>query len=216
VLRIHLKHTLNADLDVLSRFYLLYTGTAPSDSGLVTFAGSVAALWNTNIAPLCHSAVVLVEVDVVDLTTPTSSAGAASVSHAGTRTGGQLPAGTAALINMTIARRYRGGKPRVYLPLGTDTDVGTGQHWVSGSVTAFTTGWDNLIAGAIAAPPSGTSFAGQVSVSYYKGFSSVQNPVTLRWRNIPTPRATPVVDGVVLNSCNLAYGSQRRRARSGT
>lgn len=211
VLRVEIQYSIGTDLDVLTRTFWQYSGSAPTNTGLVAMATTLASDWSTNLRPLCTSAVAKTGIFIVDLSTASSATGSYSSTTTGSRSGGTLPAGTCALINYTVGRRYRGGKPRNYAPFGSDTDLNTPQQWSTTFQSAVNTGIAAFDTALIAAAPSGTTITGQVNVSYYKGFASVQDPVTMRWRNIPTPRTTPVVDSILTSSCNLKIGSQRKR-----
>lgn len=211
VIRVQLKATQAEDLDVLSRFYLGYSGPAPTDAQLNTFCTAVGTAWNSDLAAIHATNVTLVEVLAEDLSTLSAAVGLAVVAHAGTDASGALPSGAATLINFAIARRYRGGKPRIYLPAGASDKLYDGQKWQAAFVTAVNTAWAAFITACQAAPWSGATVTGQVNVSYYAGFASAQNPVTKRWRNYNLPRVTPVVDSVVSIATSARIASQRRR-----
>lgn len=211
VIRIAMVGSFSLDLDVVWRFYMAYTGTAPTDANLVTFAGSVGNAWNTDIASLTPDQYTLTGVDCIDLTSATAAVGQAVVSHAGTRGTGANPASAAALVNLKIARRYRGGKPRLYIPAGVNNDVSSAQTWTTAFQTAMNTGFTNFITAVEGAAWSGGTLSGQVNVSYYEGHASVQNPVTLRWRNYSLVRGTPITDPILAIGTNIKIGTQRRR-----
>src|ERR1700688_1626092 len=122
VLRVIWKQTVGADVDVVTRLYFSYTGTAPSDATCLLLAEQFWLAWSNDLAPLAATAVVLESVDVIDLTSDTSGSAVYAASVAGTRSGGVLPGGVAPLVNYNIARRYRGGKPRSYWPFGVGGD----------------------------------------------------------------------------------------------
>jgi hypothetical protein len=211
VLRISLKHTYGNDTDVISHLYFEYSGTAPTVAELNTFASSVSSSWNATLRTHATAACVLVGVDVIDLTSATSAVGIWTGSLAGTNGESDFPHGTAVLVNYAIARRYRGGKPRSYFPYGGYTDAANGNNWSTSFITAFTTSLTTFIADIVALTWTGATISEQVSVSLYEGFVSSQNPLTNRWRNIPTPRATALIDPIVSWAVNPKYGSQRRR-----
>lgn len=211
VIRMEIQYSLGTDIDVINRTYWQYTGSAPSNTGLNTMANTVSTNWATVFKPLCASTVQKQAIYLVDLSSSTGAIGAEVGANTGSRSGGQLPAGACALINYTVARRYRGGKPRSYMPFGTDTDLNTPQQWATAFQTTVNSALATWTTDMLASGPAGTTISQQVNVSYYKGFASVQNPVTLRWRNIPTPRATPVVDAILTEGLNLKIGSQRKR-----
>lgn len=211
VLRIQLRHSNGTDTDVLDRLYWSYSGTAPSASGLNTMCSTLAGNWATTMAPLAATTVALTEIVITDLSTDTSPQGTWSGTHAGTRSGASNSAATSVLGNFAIARRYRGGKPRIYLPYLSDTDITNPQQWFAASITALNTAWTTFMGDIVSALPSGTTNEGQVNVSYYNGFTAVENPITHRYRNVPTLRETPVQDAIVSTSFSLRLASQRRR-----
>lgn len=214
VLRIQFKWTSSSDVDVLCRLYWQYSGTAPTNGQLATMASTLAGNMNTVYGSYWHSDVTLTECIITDLSSPTAATGSATVSHAGTLTGTELPANTALLINFQVARRYRGGKPRLYLPLGSSSEMLTTQTWSTTFTTNVLSQYGTVqtdIANAIAVWGSSVS---QVNVSYYKGFTVFTEP-SGRARNIPTLRAGgPVVDTVTGYSVNPKFGSQRRRVNA--
>jgi hypothetical protein len=212
-IRVTLKHTAGLDLDVVNRFYLQYTGTAPTNAMMNTFATSVSTAWAGNIESVCNPVVKLTEVDVVDLSSPTGAVGLDSSVKTGSRTGQINAGGVATLVNFHIARRYRGGKPRIYTPWLNASDLTDEQDWTGASLSSALTAWNAFMTAVKALTWTGATIANQVNVSYYTGFASVQNPVTLRWKNISTPRAAPLVDVIVSASINPKPASQRRRNR---
>jgi hypothetical protein len=207
---VQLKHTLGADLDLLSRFYLSYSGSAPTAAELNSFCTSLAAAWVSDFKPMCTASCILVEIIAEDLSSSSGASGTWSGSDAGDRGGTTPTASVSALMNFTIARRYRGGKPRVYLPFGNTGDIASPQSWGGSFVTAMNTAWASFITAAVAAVWTGGGTLAQVNVSYYEGFEPFKGP-SGRYRNIPTLRGTPVVDVVSSVVCNSKIASQRRR-----
>lgn len=214
VLRFDLAHSWDEDPHLTSRFFSKYTGGAPSPSDCVNFATNVATVWAAQLAPLATTLVHLIGVTCTDLTSGSASAGSVTVSHAGTRSGQNLTINDCAVLNFQIARRYRGGKPRMYGPWGVAGDLADSNTWGGAFIAAVEAAWNTFYAD-LDTTFGTTVRGGQVNVSYYEGFASVQNPVTKRWRNIPTPRTgNAVVDNIQSNSCSKFVGSQRRRVRA--
>lgn len=213
VLRIQLKWTYQNDTDVICRIYMAYTGTAPTAAQLSTMATTIGGNWSTIFVAYTSNEVTLTEVEITDLTSPTSAVGTAAVSHAGSASTAPLAAGTAALMNFSVSRRYRGGKPRVYLPLGVAADLLDASAWSTGFVSYLTSNWPTWIADIVTAGAVWGTVTDQVSVSYYEGFTNFTGP-TGRTRARSTVRTTPPpipVDVVTSASCNAKPGSQRRR-----
>lgn len=203
--------TVGGDVDIVSRFYIAYTGTAPAPSDLNTFCTAVASSWSSHLAALHNTQFTLTKVTAEDLSSATSASGLWSGSDAGTRSGSVLPTGVAMVISYEIARRYRGGHPRGYWPMGNQADVGGAQNWSSSFITAVTSGWAAFVSAVLGDGWTGAGTLSHVNVSYYEGFTVVTNPITGRARNVPTPRSSSVIDAVAAYRYNTRFGSQRRR-----
>jgi hypothetical protein len=214
-IRVQLKHTLGSDTDVLDRFYATYAGGPPTVADLDTFCASVAAQWNASLKAMAHPDVTLTEVLAQDLSSDTGAVGTASVTLVGDRSGGPLPAEVVSLVNFVVARRYRGGKPRVYLPYGTDSDILDPQHWEAEFVTALTTAWSAFITDSFAAVWAGGGPLEQVVVSYYLGSTASESGsgMYMRGHTHPTLRAAPINYSITGFSVNPIPASQRRRER---
>jgi hypothetical protein len=211
VVRVELIHTYGEDTHVVTRPYFQYAGTAPTGTNLNTWATTIADQWAISIAPECSPAVVLTEVICQDLTSDTSPGGAWGGTHVGTRAGSALPASTAAVAGYLIGRRYRGGHPRGYWPLGVSGDLGDPQTWASTSRATFESGIRQWIASITSAAWSGATPVTQCNVSYYKGNEVVIDPITGRARNVPQKRTTPQIDPVASVVVRSRPGNQRRR-----
>lgn len=211
VLKLSLLWTLGSDTDASTRLYWLYSGTPPTNATCVSLSSNINGIVSTNLAALFPSATVYRGCEVTDLTSSTAGTGITSVTTPGTRSGGILPAGVNMLVNYSLGRRYRGGKPRSYYPFGVSTDVTTEQTWTSAFITATTTALTNFNTAMNVLTVTGCSLTRQVNISYYQGFTAVENTVTGRWRNVPKQRTTPLTDSITSFTANQKFGSQRRR-----
>jgi hypothetical protein len=115
------------------------------------------------------------------------------------------------MIQFNIARRYRGGKPKIFLPAGVAADISNTNTWGSTFLATANTDWAAFAAAVLAAGWTGAGTLTHVNVSYYTGFTVVTNPVTHRARNVPTLRGAPVVDTVISYAAEVDIASQRRR-----
>lgn len=199
-----------SDVNAVCIGHMQYAGTAPSSSDLDTFAAAVASHWNTRLAPNFTADRIYEECTCIDLTSSTSATGSVTVSHPGTRTDVALPAEVALIIQRKIGRRYRGGHSRQYWPAGGDTSVTTPQTWDPTFLAQFETNYFNWISDYQGAPWTGATLGPEVNVSYYEGFTNFLYP-SGRYRARPTPRVTPLIDGVFAFTGNPKFGSQRRR-----
>lgn len=195
------------------RFFLTYSGGEPTAAELDTFATDIQDVWVTNLRALTTSDYSLVEVESQDLSSSSGSTGLWSGSVAGTRSDVNIPASCVAGIDFGILRRYRGGKPKIFLPCGVQGDLQNAGTWNSTFLTAMASGWASFIAGVLAISGTGVTPVAHVNVSWYSGFTNVTNPVTGRTRAIARLRGTPQVDPIVSYLVRPRIGSQRRRTR---
>lgn len=210
-LKLSLNYTYQSDTSAGSRIFITYAGGSPTSAQLSTFCTAVRTAWNANLAGLHQGNVILTSVFAEDLNSSSGAIGLDNTPVSGTRAGGGVPAGTCLMIQHLIARRYRGGKPKSFLPFGVASDLNTAQTWTAAFVNACITGWTNFIAAVIAAPWAAGGPLTQSNVSYYSGFTVVTNPITHRARNVPTLRGTPVIDTVTAFNVETGIASQRRR-----
>jgi len=198
--------------DAIVRFFTSYTGLPPVVADLVTLAGTLAEAWDTDGAPVQNPQWGLEDVTITDLTSPTSAEGSYDGALIpGTYEGDQLPAGAAFLVNFEVPRRYRGGHPRNYLPIGNATDLLNDQTWETATAEGYLGIWTDIVNVIPDNPWAGAGVLEPVNVSYYKGFTVVTNPITERARNVPTLRADPVVDVIDAMTYNPKVCYQRRR-----
>jgi hypothetical protein len=217
VLKITTRFNIGEDLDVGTRWFFSYTGTPWTDAQAVTASASILASFVTRLIAVLGTDNKVVGVTVEDLSTPTSAFGETFATTVGTRGGTPLPAGSCCLVNHTILRRYRGGKPRTYWPLLNADDLLDPQTWKGTSINDVNVGltlyFDDIRALAVGA----VVITNLVNVSYYHGFTPVLNPITGRTRDVPTPRAVAIAPDVVQSFvCNPRVGSQRRRNLHGS
>ena len=193
-----------------NRLYFSYSGGAPSGANCTTLAGDIAAAWATDIAQQVHSTWTLTEVDVLDIATDTGLSGHWSGTEAGTADGSQLPAQVASNIEFNIARRYRGGKPRVYLPPPGENALLDPATWLADFVTSQNTQWGLFITAIEALDIGSMGTLAHVNLSYYKGFTNITNS-SGRTRAAPTYRDSALVDTISGYSAKAEISSQRRR-----
>ena len=208
--RVRLLYTNTDGSEAGSRFYLSYTGSTPSATTLNTLATDVATEWNTELATLVQDNYALTGVDVLDIATDTGNSGVWAGSHPGTISGVPVPANCAMNVEFGIARRYRGGKPRMFLPPPGQSAMADSGHWgsttlgyVNTNVAAFFAYLEGLSIGSMGA-------LDHVNLSYYKGFTNITNS-SGRERAAPNYRASALLDPVISYTAKAEVGSQRRR-----
>lgn len=196
----------------LTRHYIQYTGTAPTNSQLVTFNGAVASALSSDVKSLWEADAECFQIETIDLTSPTAATATTAETIQGTRSSPYVAAGSCMVTSYEIGRRYRGGHPRGYWPPGVGSDLTNPNNWSTTYTGLCVTGYNAYFAALIAAGWSGAGTLTHVNVSYYEGFTVITNPITGRARNVPTLRVTPVVDAITSLIVRSTVGSQRRRA----
>jgi hypothetical protein len=216
VVRCRLDYQDTTSLRSGSRFFLSYTGSAPSGANCTTLAGDIEAAWVTNLQTLINDNFALVEVDVLDIATDAGLSGQWTGTEAGTRSGTPTPNQVANNVEFGIARRYRGGKPRMYLPGGVMADLNDAATWEA----TFVTDSENAVA-AFFAEIEGLSVGSMgtlkhVNLSYYQGYRTRmtgggQQTFAPKYRS---PNA--LHDDITGYFGKRELGSQRRRRTSTT
>lgn len=214
VVHVELTFEDSADNTFGSRFFLEYTGGPPNVADMDSLATNIREHWSSDMAELQVTALSLKQVIATDLSSDMGNVGIDSTVVAGTRSGTGLLDDNSACINFKIARRYRGGKPKIFLPLGVTTDTASARTWTAGFITSVNTQWGAFIAAILGDTYTSFTLSDNVNVSYYKGFTVDTNPATGRARNRPNVRATPVVDNITGHDLRSIVGSQRRRLTS--
>jgi len=210
VIKIAHHFTVGSDAKAMSRIYWQYTGTTPNATTLKAIAEAVQAAWEAHCQALTNSETTLTAIDVIDLSGSEAARYTLATSIKGSHLGG-CSAGVCSLQNHSIPRRYRGGKPRTYWPWGSDSDRTSPQLWSATWVSNVNTKAGEYFAALAAIKSGGTELSTHCNVSYYHGFTNVSYGSPPKYRRVPTPRATPVVDTISASSCNSIPGSQRRR-----
>jgi hypothetical protein len=132
------------------------------------------------------------------------------VAFTGTNAGTPTPAQVATNVEFNIARRYRGGKPRMFLPPPAISNQADSSHWSSAFVTGVNTDVAAFFAAINALAVGSMGALTHVNLSYYKGFTNITNS-SGRERAAPTYRPLALVDPISGYSTKFEMGSQKRR-----
>jgi len=197
-IKLEMHWTYGTDANVMSHLFYSTAAATPGTNDLLAFATLFATSYTTNMVSQTSAQVSLRKVRGIWLGDRTSAVPEWNGNAVGNRAGTALPAQTAALFNLRIARRYRGGKPRVYFPCGVGADMTDPQHWAATFLTSCSNAMNNINTALQAFTSTTINNPFLVSVSYYTGKSL---------------RTNPVVDSVSAITMNAIPGSQRRRLR---
>lgn len=151
------------------------------------------------LRPYIHNMDVLHTVTGVDFQDLTSSSGASyfvNPNVIGTNAGTALPASCCVLISHAIARRFRGGHPRHYLPFGQNTDTVDNVNWTNTFLTNVQNDMNDFFTQVHLALVADTGSGEMGSLSYYSALA---------------PRVTPEFDPFLSSAVKPRVCSQRRR-----
>lgn len=215
VLRAQLKWSDSEDLNVTTTLFFSYSGGAPSDAATLALATDILVAMEACSTQWLVS-VQLTECEVTDLSSDEGAQASFSGTTAGSVGGQVLAGGTCLVANYTISRRYRGGKPRSYLPWGSASTLENAQQWDADFLSDCRSKLDTFFATCIGSTSGGCTITNQVNVSYYNGSTAVivGSAGSERGKTIPTRRAVPLVNAVTSRAILGRPGSQRRRNRT--
>jgi hypothetical protein len=200
-----------------NRFFVSYTGGPPSGADCTTIAGDIATAWTSFIAPLCSGDITLVEIDVLDIASDTGFSGQWTGSVVGSRSGTGLLYQSAANVEYDIARRYRGGKPRIYLPAGVEGDLLDQSHWDTTFINSLNSDVAGFFGAVEAITAGSTSLSHHVNLSFYSGVNPpTTDPGSGRVKQSNKYRATALHDNISGYAAKAMVSSQRRRRAATT
>jgi len=201
-----------------NRIYLNYSDGPPTATQCQALATYIlTTLFPATLASLISNNWALTEVDVLDITTESGLSGTHTGSAAGTRGTSSLPAQCATNIEFNIVERYRGGKPRIYLPPGLTTDLANPSTYNSTYQNAMGVAWGDFIDDMEITGLVSANDLTHVDLSYYKGYATTTPP----WRGPgfkypPKYRPTAVSRVVQSYAVKTLLSSQKRRRAATT
>lgn len=197
------------------RFYLSYSGSAPTGANCDTLATDISASFGSRLAGEMSQNFALSEVDVLDIASNSGLSGQWNGTINGGQSGQPLPLQVATNIEFGLARRYRGGKPRIYLPPSDVNNAQDTAHWTTDYVAAMNTNIGEFFSDIAALTVGAMGTLAHVNISYYQGFTNHTN-TSGRERAVPTYRTTALVEPITGYSTKQLFGSQRRRRTATT
>lgn len=189
---------INNNANVENVLHFTVGGGPPSASQCAALAADFQAAQLTYLKPLVNTENGCEPCTVTDISSSSGAQGVGGTQTGGSESGSFNSAQTCVCVNHHIAQRYRGGKPRSYLPLGNQGALLTPGQWSSTFLTAVNTAWADFITNCLAATTGGVSVTAFVAVSYY---------------HAKAVRATPVTYPVVNSTARQTVSSQRRRIK---
>jgi hypothetical protein len=210
--KLQLHWTVGPDGNAMTVMHWGYTGSAPSASSISSWTVAINAAAALDLAPLIFSGNAYQGCTVTDIASNTGVQITAPAPTPGTRGGETLPAQCAVLLNKHIATRYRGGKPRSYVPFGQAGDLQGDENWSTTFISAVASGWANFTTALTNKTEGSTVFTSETAISYYQGYAS---PVTHPGGRVTQGSALrtggPIIYPIVSTSVNPKPATQRRR-----
>jgi hypothetical protein len=209
VVRADWHFSLTGDPNVQFRLFFDYAG-ALSLADAQTWVNAMKTAWTAHLTTDQIPSCILQFVELTDLSSSVSPQVFTTGVEAGTSGHTEGVNGLALLVKHKIARRYRGGHPRSYLP-GFPSSVMSGTDaWDPTALATWQTHYNSFISDCLTMVPVAAAPATQVNVSYFSGNAPVI--INNRARNRPTLRAGgPVTDNILSNQLLGTPASQRRR-----
>lgn len=211
-LKVGHKFDLGETADCRAHLFVKYSGGPPSTADLTSMATTAAVAFSSDLLSMLGSSYNFNGIEMTDLGSVSGAYGEHLVIAAGTRTGGQIGGAASVVLNLAIARRYRGGKPKSFWPFFTETDIQNASTWKAASITALASAFSTYTTALLAATAGTTTLVNLVNISYYTSPNIVTvSPTTGRATNRSTRRTTPVIDTITASTFSSKQGSQRRR-----
>jgi hypothetical protein len=187
-------------------------GASVTATDVLNMATAIEAGWRTNIAPSISDTIALTKVTATALDSSTAPEQFVPSTGVGSVSTQPVAAGTALVIQRKVARRYRGGHSRIYIPGVAAAELDdTETAWDATYVATIIGLWLELEdTGTDVLEAAGHTDAFPSNISYYEGFTNFLYP-SGRYHVRPTLRVSPLVDPIVDYSANPRPCSQRRR-----
>jgi hypothetical protein len=210
VVRVDHHYSGAADPNMQVRNFFQYSG-ALSSADATTWLTNIVTAMAVMVVAQFGNAYSMVLSELTDLTSNTAPQVQNSTGATGTAGTNDNPAGTALVIRHHIARRYRGGHPRIYFPGTLASGLTSITQWSNGYLAAWVAAYTTYIAACVAnTNPAAIGTITHVNISFYQGFTNHTYP-SGRVKAIPTLRVTPLIDTILNLSGNATPASQRRR-----
>lgn len=173
-----------------------YSSAPPSVTDLTTLATDLQNFISSYLLAYVPVATIQTEVINTDLSSDTANVGVSSTPTAGAMAGSELSAQASLMINFTISRRYRGGKPRIYLPAGTSPGLATQSTWSSTYRYDLGLAWASMKSHV-----EGQTFGSLITTSFG----------CVSYRTGGAARVVPIFEPFVGYAINGVVRTQRRR-----
>ncbi len=212
VVKCQLGWTFSGVVSFKGAFLLGYAGGGLDTAQLASVAGVVAAQYATDMVSVFSADKVLTSVTCADLQNPGTVDGAVAVSTPGTRPGTPMTDGICVAVSFSPNRKYRGSRPKIFLPAGVQGDLASGQDWDSTLLGEVDTQWAAFTADIVSHSPAGVTLQPQKYVNYDgPPYTVVSNSGKTRSHSVPTKVDPPGVYAILTAIAGKKVASQRKR-----
>ncbi len=209
VVRVDFHMSLGGNANMQNRVFFQYAG-ALTQADAQTWVNAIATDWVTSAMSHMTTLISLVSTTLTDLTSSSAAQAISGNTGVGTNATAGPVGGLAFVVKKKIARRYRGGHPKDYLPGIPSGNLFSAESWSAATLAAVVTDYNAFITAALGHVPAAAGPATHVNVSYFSGFVNKLFP-SGREHPVPVARVTPLIDAVIGISANARPASQRRR-----
>ncbi|MBA0086836.1 MAG: hypothetical protein HRJ53_17785, partial [Acidobacteria bacterium Pan2503] len=136
---------LNGGVQWGSNIHFHYSSAPPDDATCAQCAGLVALEFGAAVMPNLSNDCAFNHVEVMDLSSKSGGVAINSPSTIGGHTEPTISDSACFMLNHKIKQRYRGGKPRTYLPGVVTIQCTDGKTLTSAAINAINTGWDLFV-----------------------------------------------------------------------
>jgi hypothetical protein len=132
-------------IPIATVFHLGYTGSGLTGLQCEEIAQIMEGSWAAHLQPqFCTNATWDTWI-ATDLISDTGSQGILEAASTGALTGPPVPNNVQLVISKAIARRYRGGRPRTYLPALPASELISQTHWADAFAVTMANAWAAFI-----------------------------------------------------------------------
>lgn len=207
-----MHYQFQGNLNVQNRVFYAYSGTlSPTDAQTWVNYMQSSFITSGHYGAAASSQLKLAKVVLTDLTSVSAPQAISSTSVTCLGSALSTTPGQALVVERRIARRYRGGHPRVYLPGVNSSDVSQQGLLTGVSAAAYAGDFEQWEVDNCSHAPTAVGTVLPVAVSYFSGFTNVTYP-SGRTRPVPKLRTGgPVKDQIIAWVGDPSIKSQRRR-----
>lgn len=178
-------------------FFVRFTGGPPGQADFNNLATGLTTAWSNNIKALVNTGCSLTATNITELTSEFGLQAGNGTVVAGTGSAtASAPANVALTVSFKIARRYRGGHPRMYLTGQIGGNITGSTTWAPAWITTVSTAMEAWRVAVNALTFTSMPSIQLVNLSYYSGHNL---------------RATPLADVVNGVQVHTRVDTQRRR-----